>query len=139
MDLLLYVLYSCVPIHGVNLSQNRLTHVTGISPDPKFLTELRLGSNSLDDKSPSDILNIDSIKKIYILYNTRISGNVPSDIVKMTGLLHLVMSFTSLHGNIPYKFGIIKDHRYLGIDETHVHGPISSDLDNMQKIKYLSI
>ena len=130
---------SGAPVSVINLSQNRLTHVTGISSAPKSLKELRLGSNSFDGKFPSEILELDRLKKLYLSYNPGISGNVPSDIGDMTRLTELELSFTSLHGNIPSEFGLLKDLTYLGMDETHIHGPIPAELDDMQQIKYLSI
>ena len=47
---------------------------------------------------PSKILNIDHLKKLYLLQIHRISGNVPSDIDNMTEMMDLDMSFISLHG-----------------------------------------
>ena len=53
--------------------------------------------------------------------------------------MELDMSFTSLHGNISSKFGLTKELLYLGMDETHTHGPIHADLYNTQQIKYIFI
>ena len=53
--------------------------------------------------------------------------------------MYLDLSLTSLHGNIPSEFGLIKDYHYNGMDETHINGPIPDDMDNMQQMKYLSI
>ena len=114
-------------------------YVTGISSAPKLLAELRLGSNYFDGKFPSEILKLDRLKKLHILHNTGISDNVLYDIGKMTGLMELEPSFTSLHGNIPSEFGLLKDLCYLSMDETHIHGHIPVKLENMQHIKYLSI
>ena len=61
------------------------------------------------------------------------------DIGKMTGLMDIDLYFTSLHGNIPSEFCLIKDLRYLFMEETHIHDTIPANLYNMQKIKYLSI
>ena len=104
-----------------------------------MLKELRLGSNSFDGKFPSKILKLDWIKKLYLLHNTGISGNIPSDIGKMTGLMETELSFTSLHGNIPSRFDLLKELHYLVMDETHIHGPTPTELENMQQIKYPSI
>ena len=49
--------------------------------------------------------------------------------------MELKLSFTSLYGNIPSRFGLLKDLRYLRMDETHIHGPIPAELENMQQIK----
>ena len=131
--------HSGVPAHVVNLSLNQLTHVTGITSASKLLTEFRLSSKSFNGKFRFKILNLDRLKKLYLLQNPRISGNVPSNTVKMTGLMEMEMYLTSLHDNIPSKFGMPKDLLYLGMDETHIHGLIPADLDNMHKIKHLSI
>ena len=128
-DLGFNVFHSGVTAHVVNLSQNLLTCVTVILYAPKFLTELRLGSNSFNGKFPSKILKLDHLKKIYFLHNTRISGNFPSDIINVTGLIDMEMSFTSLHGNISSKFGLIEDLHYLGMDKTHIRGPIPTDME----------
>ena len=53
--------------------------------------------------------------------------------------MDLELYFTSLRGNTPSEFGLLKDLRLLGMDETHIHGPIPGKLDNMQQIKYLFI
>ena len=127
------------PVNVINLSENRLTHVTGISSAPKSLTELRLDSNSFDGKFPSELLKLDRLKNLDLSYNPGMSGNVPSGIGEMISLRELELSHTSLHGNIPSEFGLLKDLRYLGMDETHIHGPIPAELNNMQHIKYLSI
>ena len=87
-----------------------MSRVFGISSAPKFLTELPLGSNSFDRKFPSNILKLYRLKKLYLLRNSGISGNVPSNIGKMTSLieLELYLSFTSLYGNIPSDCGLLK-------------------------------
>ena len=56
--------HSRVTIQVVNLSQNRLTHVTGKLSATKLLTELRLGSNSFEDNLTSYFLKIDRLKKL---------------------------------------------------------------------------
>ena len=118
----------------MNLPQSRLTHVIVILSAPKLLTELRLGYNYFNRNFPSNILNLDRLNKIYIFHNPGIIGNDPSKIGNMTGLMYLVLYFTSLHGNTPSKFGLLKDLRYLDMDETRIHGPIPAKLDNMQEI-----
>ena len=61
------------------------------------------------------------------------------NIGKMTGLMDMYLYFTSLHGNIPSDFCLIKDLRYLFMEETHIHDTTPADLYNMQQIKYLSV
>ena len=53
----------------------------------------------------------------------------------MTGMMDPELSFNYLNGNIPSKFGLLKDLLYISMDETHIHGPIPTDLNNMQQIK----
>ena len=57
----------------------------------------------------------------------------------MNCLMEVDLSFTSLYCNILSEFGLLKELHYLGMDETHIHGPIPAELHNMQQIKYLSI
>ena len=123
-----YGFNSNVPVHVFKLPHNWLNCVNGISFTPKFLTELPLGSNSFDRKFPSEIMKLDRIKKLYLFHNTIISGNNPSNIRKMIGLMDLDLSLISLHGNIPSKFGLIKELFYLDMDDTHIHGPIPGKL-----------
>ena len=122
--------------YGPRLYQNRLT---GISSAPKFLTELRIGSNSFDREFPSEVMQIDRLNKLYLFHCPKIIVNIPSYISKITGMMVLGLSFTSLHGNIPSEFSLFKDLCYLDMDETHIYGPIPANLDNMQQIKYLSV
>ena len=49
--------------------------------------------------------------------------------------MDLELYFTSLYGIITSEFVLLKDLRYLGMDETHIHGPIPDKLENMHKIK----
>ena len=95
-----YGFHSGVSIHVINLSHNRLTHVTRIYSAPKLMTELRLGSNFFGGKFPSSILKLDRLKKPYIFHNPVINGNVLSEISKMTGLMEPEMSVTYRYGNI---------------------------------------
>ena len=97
-DVGFYGFHFGVPVHVINLPQNLLTHVTSIPSAPKFLTEFRFGSNFFDRKPPSNILKLDRLKNIYLLHNTGISVNAPSNIRKKTGLMELDISFTPLHG-----------------------------------------
>ena len=127
-DGLFYGFHSGVIVHVINLYQNWLTHVIKILSAPKLLTELRLGYNYFNRNFPSNILNLDRLNKIYIFHNPGIIGNDPSKIGNMTGLMYLVLYFTSLHGNTPLKFDLIKDLFYLGMDETHINGPIPYNL-----------
>ena len=97
-----------------------------------MLTELRLG---FDRNPPSNILKLDQLKKIYLLHNTGISGTPPCNIGSMTGLMDMEQAPTSLHGNNSSDFGLIKDLHYLGMGETHIHGLIHSDMENMHHVK----
>ena len=100
---------------------------------------LRIGSNYFDRKFPSSILNLDSLKKLYILHNPGISVNISSSIGNITGLMDLELSFTSLHNNIPSEFVLLNNLCYLVMDENHIHCPIPTKLYNIQQIKCLSI
>ena len=98
--------HSSITVHIINLPHNRLNRVTGIFPAPKLLTELRLGSNYFNRKFNSNTMKLDCLKKLYIFNNPVISGNVPSDIGNMTGLMDMDLYFTSLYGKIPSGFGL---------------------------------
>ena len=64
------------PVNVINLSRNRLTHVTGILSAPKYLKELLLSSNIFDGKFPPKILKLNRLEKLYLSYNP-IDGNAP--------------------------------------------------------------
>ena len=76
-------------------------------------------------------MKLDQTNNLYIFHNPGISGNTSYNIRKTTGLIDIGLSLTYLHGKIPFKFGMIKELSYLGMDETCIHGTIPANLDKV--------
>ena len=54
------------PIQNIVLSENRLTHVAGISSAPGSLRELRLSSNAFEGKFPHELTKLNKLKVLHV-------------------------------------------------------------------------
>ena len=127
---LFYGFLSGIPVHVIKLSNNWLTRATGILSHSKMSDIIATRIQLLWREVPTLIFwsLIGSRRNIFCTV-LQLVVTPPSDISKMTGLMDLELSFTSLHDNIPSEFFLIKDLCYLGIFYPRIHGPISAKLE----------
>ena len=127
------------PVQNVVLTENRLTHVTGVSSAPESLRELRLSSNAFNGKFPDELTKLNKLKVLHVSHNPGISGALPSDIGKMQNLRDLDLSYTSLRGVLPSEIGELSLLQHFGMDETQVKGPFPEEVGDLTQLRYLSI
>ena len=107
-------------IQNIFLSENRLTHLVGVSSATGLLRELSLSSNAFEGKFPHELTKLNKLKVLHVSYNPGVIGSLPSDIGNMSNLQDLELSYTSLGGVLPLEIGNLSLLQYLVMDETQL-------------------
>jgi len=102
----------------LNLSENGISYVVGLSEVFSSLKVLHLTGNSLT-AIPEDIYNLLSLEELYMNYN-QMSGVISSKIGQLTELRELYMFRNKLGGNLPAELGLLTELRTLGLGKKWV-------------------
>eukprot|EP00833_Pecoramyces_ruminatium_P017565 jgi/Orpsp1_1/1191597/evm.model.d7180000087225.1 len=97
------------------------------------MTELDL-SNSNINEIPSNIINLDELRKINFQGNN-LNGEIPTYLSKLTHLEEINLSNNRFYGQIPKSFLEIKNLTVLDVSGNRLFGTIPSEFCDMEKLK----
>ncbi|TVU21846.1 hypothetical protein EJB05_31515, partial [Eragrostis curvula] len=137
---------SILALHNLDLSLNNLSDdrkgwefITSLSNCSK-LCELNIAKNTaLTGKMPFSIVNLSTNLQILNLYQTGISGSIPSAISNLVSLSKLDARTTPISGVIPDSIGKLGDLVQLFLHNTYVSGLIPLSVGNLSKLTVLTL
>ncbi|TVU03499.1 hypothetical protein EJB05_50960, partial [Eragrostis curvula] len=104
------------------------------------LCELNIAKNTaLTGKMPFSIVNLSTNLQILNLYQTGISGSIPSAISNLVSLSKLDARTTPISGVIPDSIGKLGDLVQLFLHNTYVSGLIPLSVGNLSKLTVLTL
>jgi Leucine-rich repeat (LRR) protein len=119
------------------LSLTGLTSIDGIAAAANTLTSLHLTENSLEGPLMSDILKLTKLEELYISFN-QISGPL-TGIGSLTKLREFYAFKNRLTGTLPTELGSLSHLEYFVAGQNKFEGTLPVELDNLVKIKDFSV
>ena len=121
-------------LENLAVSTNGITDISGISA-ATTLRELHLTDNGIDlPLEDTDLLDMTWLEKLFISYNS-FRGTLPSRIGGMTNLKEFWCYKNNLQGQLPSEIGLLTKIEYLVISENLLTGTLPPELDNLHKLK----
>jgi Leucine-rich repeat (LRR) protein len=108
----------------------------GLGDTSLVVKELRLVSNNLSGKLPSNI-NAFSAIEVLKLDSNQISGKIPTQIGSLSTLKHLALGVNQLSDSIPASLGTLSNLEILALNNNRLRGNIPvalGDLSNLQSL-----
>lgn len=125
---------------SLNLTTNGLDgHVppelfTGLGPSLRILD---LSWNDLSGNIPSEIGHANSIDKLYLDSNPRLSGTIPRTLGTVSHLQYLYLNDCALSGAIPSEMGHLTRLRGLGLHRNALTGLVPASLTRLKDLYVL--
>ena len=103
-------------------------------------TEINLPSSDLTGNIPPEIGNLTNLQKLYLNDND-LSGSIPWDeIINLTDLESLALSYNQLTGQIPSEIGDLTNLQHLSLSNNQLTGSIPWDeIGNLTMLQALSL
>lgn len=122
----------------LDLSDNGLLSIDGISFVPKNLESIHLSDNQLKGPFPEEITKLDQIGHVYLGHNF-FTGEIPASISNMKNLEILDLNYNKFSGTLPTEFGDLVNLKKLYLGDNYFTGIIPDEFMNLLNLKVLSI
>ena len=120
-----------------NLSMLDWDGVT-VSGSPNRVTELQLNVKGLTGQIPSELGKLSGLTNLSLGGN-ELTGEIPSELGKLTNLTRLWLGDNQFTGEIPAELGRLSNLRWLWLGFNSLTGEIPLDLGNLRNLEELSI
>ena len=110
-------------------------HVRGL---PERVTSLYLGDRGLTGEIPTELVRL---TKLWVLNlsNNQLTGKIPIELVGLTRLGLLILSSNQLDGEIPKELGSISNLQRLNLSGNQFTGAIPPELGNLTNLRTLAL
>eukprot|EP00555_Chaetoceros_dichaeta_P010455 CAMPEP_0198253496 /NCGR_PEP_ID=MMETSP1447-20131203/3899_1 /TAXON_ID=420782 /ORGANISM="Chaetoceros dichaeta, Strain CCMP1751" /LENGTH=2259 /DNA_ID=CAMNT_0043939185 /DNA_START=169 /DNA_END=6945 /DNA_ORIENTATION=+ len=126
-------------VQVIDLSENIIADIEGIQNAPYSLRFLYLTSNMIDGEDPLLLISrLPNIRKVYLNDNL-LSGEIPTEIGKLTLLKELYVYDNLLTGTIPTEIGLLKKLEIITLAENTMYGKIPEEVNQLLNIKTFSV
>ena len=122
----------------LQLDNTELTHVAGIDNAPSSLRELHLSDNRISGMIPSELLKLAKVKELFLSKNY-LTGTIPSSITSLSSIETLDCSQNDLTGHLPTEIGLLSNLQLLILSENLFSGTIMSAFGQLSNLKSLSL
>lgn len=120
-----------------NLSMLDWDGVT-VSGPPSRVTELQLNVKGLTGQIPSELGKLSGLTNLSLGGN-ELTGEIPPELGNLTNMTRLWLGDNQLTGEIPLELGRISNLRWLWLGFNNLTGEIPSELSNLRNLEELSI
>ena len=89
--------------------------------------------NAINICGMSNSFNCDSIYsgKISRIYNSKLSGTIPTELGLLSSLYYIRLSYNKLNGTIPTQLGLLTNLETLYLDNNNLDGPVPIEISNL--------
>ncbi|CAI8588387.1 unnamed protein product [Vicia faba] len=105
----------------------------------RILYGVSIATNNFGGILPNTIGNLSTELKLLFLGNNMISGQIPSELGCLVGLILLSMGGNQFEGNIPATFGMFQKMQVLVLNENKLSGDIPHFISNLSQLYHLEL
>ena len=95
--------------------------------------------NNLNGILPDEIGNLVALEKLLISFNNQLVGEIPSTIVNLTSLKELYLALNSLTGSLPTSLGQISTLEKINIQSNQLTGNIPISIGDLSNLNFLAL
>lgn len=128
---------SATKLKSLHLSSTGLNSIDGITAFANTLTSLHLTENNLEGPLMSELIKLTKLEELYISFN-QISGNL-TGIGSLTNLREFYAFKNRLTGALPAELGILSDLEYFVAGQNKFEGTLPHELNDLVKLKDFSV
>ncbi|MBV7328781.1 fibronectin type III domain-containing protein [Chloroflexi bacterium TSY] len=110
----------------------------GITCSNNQIATLILNKNSLSGSIPAELEKLSGLATLELNENS-LSGSIPTTLGNLGSLEYLSLSRNQLSGTIPKELGALKNLRAIWINESNLEGEIPKDLGNLAQLEILAL
>lgn len=125
-------------LRTVRMSNTDQSSVSGIDKAPPSLTEVRLSNNRISGSMPSELLKLSALKTLY-MSNNYFNGTIPSSIASLSSIEVLDFSQNDLTGHLPTELGSLTTLRVVNLSENLLSGVLVTELGRLSNLETLSL
>ena len=103
---------------------------------PSRVVEIILTDKSLTGTIPSELAKLTGLQSLH-LYENQLTGSIPTEFGSLTALTDLRLYANRLSGGIPTELGSLTNLVALHLDDNQLTGPIPSELGSLAKLRDL--
>jgi Leucine-rich repeat (LRR) protein len=122
----------------LQLSGTKIGSLAGIESASHILYELHLAKAGLEGIFPTELLQVETLRSIYLSDN-RLTGKIPSSISGMLALDVLKLDGNLLSGPIPGEVGLLSNLVTLDLHGNRLSGLIPPELGKLQFLEHLNL
>ena len=104
-------------------------------------TELYFYSGGLTGTMPTEIFDLTDLNRLWMPYNSRLTGTIPPQIGKTSLISSLNLMSTGISGTLPTQLGLLTDLESFNVGQTWkgISGTIPSQFSLLSKLSTLSL
>ncbi|CAJ1964233.1 unnamed protein product [Cylindrotheca closterium] len=104
------------------------------------LTELNIGGNPFTGSLPLEIGSLTNLQEFVVKDAPNIDGRIPASFgLALRNLIKVVISGTSINGNVPETFGSIRGLEHMEFSKNRLRGDLSPEFGNLSNLKVMDL
>jgi len=104
------------------------------------LIELNIGGNPFTGSLPVQIGSLTNLEEFVVKDAPYLQGRIPASFgLALRNLLKVVVSGTSIEGNIPETFGTVSGLEHMDFSKNRLRGDLSAEFGSLQNLKYMDL
>lgn len=125
-------------LEALYMNTTEISSLSGIDKAHSSLVKLHLSNNKISGTVPSELLKLSSATEL-LLSNNYFNGTIPSSISTLASVAVLDLSQNDLTGHIPSEIGLLTSLKVLNLNENVLSGIIATEFGKLSHLNTLSI
>ncbi|ONK59109.1 uncharacterized protein A4U43_C08F3060 [Asparagus officinalis] len=105
----------------------------------RFLKFLNLRDNELEGNLPTNVGNLSTILRAFVVYGNHLVGKIPVGLGNLSSLLSLALGYNNLVGAIPTEITMLEGLQWLGLESNRISGFIPQEFGRLRYLYKLHL